>query len=114
MTLDADTRALLAETAFLACITGQTAAARVILAGLGDGGREVMVGQALVEMTEGRPDDAASLLTAAAESGDGYARVFRALALRLAGRAAECDAALAAVPAGDPAVDKMAAALRAA
>lgn len=114
MTLDTDTRSLLAETAFLGCISGQTQAARVILTALGEEGREVMVGRALIEMTEGRPEAAAALLAPTADAGDAYARVFRALALRLAGRAAECEAALAGVPADDPVVERMAAALRAA
>jgi len=107
-----DTRGLLAETAFLAVVTGQTPAARCILAGLGDSGIDVKIGKALIEMTEGRPDTAAALLAADAEAGDGYAGVFRALALRLAGKTAECEAALVGLEGSEPAVDQLAAALR--
>ena len=113
MTDARDIRSLLAETAFLAAVTGQTPAARLILAGLGESGVAVNIGKALIEMTEGRPDAAAALLAADAEAGDGYAGVFRALALRLAGRASECDAVLDGLESNEPAVDQLASALRA-
>jgi hypothetical protein len=113
--LDVETRRLLAECAYLACVTNQPAQARRILgglAGLTPGAREVVVGDAMVALTEGDAEGAVARLRPLADSGDQDGIAFLALALKMAGRGAECDATLHRLPAGDAAADALAASLR--
>lgn len=117
MDFDADTRRLLSEIAYLGCVTNQAARARLILAGLAahaPAAREVVIGEALVCLTEGKPEDAAARLRPLADGGDPHGTAFLALALKLAGRGSEADAALARVVPGDASADALAASLRAA
>lgn len=115
MEIGVETRRLLAEAAYTACVSNQAARAKRILAGLeavSPGGREVVVGNALVDMTEGNADAAAARLRPLADSGDAHGVAFLGLALRLAGRASECEAVLSRVPDGDADAKKLAEALR--
>ena len=110
-----ETRRLLSEVAYVACVSNQPAQAKRILAGLeaiSPGGREVVVGKALVDMTEGNADAAAARLRPLADGGDSLGTAFLGLALKLAGRASECDDVLSRMPDGDADAEKLAAALR--
>lgn len=115
MDFDADTRRLLCEIAYLGCVTNQSARAQRILGGLAaraPDAREVVIGEAMVSLTEGRPEGAAARLRPLAEGGDPHGTAFLALALRIAGRGAESDAVLARLVPGDPSADALAASLR--
>ena len=109
------TRRLLTEIGLLACVTNQVMAAERIAAGLAamaPGSREAAVCAGLAAMTAGRPEEAADRLRGLAESGDPYGAVFFGLALKLAGRAAQAERVLAAIPPGETDVEALAMALR--
>ncbi|CCB66714.1 hypothetical protein [Hyphomicrobium sp. MC1] len=116
MNLDGETRRLLTEIAYLGCVTNQIARTRQILDGLAEGGpvaREVVIGNALLALTEGKPEGAVAGLRALSESGDPYGTAFLALALKLAGRGSELDAVLDRfVPGDDVSTDALVASLR--
>jgi hypothetical protein len=115
MDVPLETRRLLAELAYLACVTNRVDAARRLLAGLAvvaPGSREGVIGEGLVELTAGATEAAIARLRPLAEAGDSYGMVFLGLALKLAGRTAESAALLAKVPAGDRDVEALAGALR--
>ena len=108
-------RKILAETAFLACISNDTARARQIAAGLeavAPHGAEAAIAYALADLTDGDPDGAMRRLRPLADAGDPHALAFLGLSLKVAGRAAERDQVLARIPPGDRAVDDMVAAIK--
>lgn len=115
VTIDTELHRLLTEIAYLGCVTNQGQNARRVLEGLeaaAPGAREVVIGQALVLLTDNKPDAAADALEALASGGDPHGVVFRALALRLAARSSEADATLARLVPGDATADALAASLR--
>jgi hypothetical protein len=115
MDVPIETRRLLVELAYTACVTNQIEAARKLLAGLAviaHGSREVVIGESLVALTVGDAETAISHLRPLAEAHDPYGVVFLGLALKLAGRTAESDSVLAGVSGGEPDVEALAATLR--
>ena len=115
MEIDGKTRRLLTELAYLACISNDVGRARRILDGLSavaPGSRETVIGYALTDMTARDFEASIRKLQPLADLGDPHGMVLYGLALKLAGRANEADRWLARVPAGDPAVEALAAALR--
>jgi hypothetical protein len=109
MDISRDDRALLAEIGFMGSITNRTADARLVLGALPAAGREATIGLALADMTDGRPEEAATRLAALADDTDALA--LRILALRLAGRGSEAERLAGAVPAGDEPAQRLARAL---
>lgn len=96
-------------------MSNDVARARSILGGLGavdPSGAAVVVGHALVDMTMRDFDAAIRRLQPLADAGDPHGAVLLGVALKLAGRAGECEALLARLPKGDPAVEALAGALR--
>ena len=113
--IDVKERRLLTELAYLACLMNDVARARGILDGLAalkPDTVETVIGYALADMTARDFDASIRRLRPPAEAGDPQAAVLLGLALKLAGRMSECEAVLAKVSAGDPAVDALASALR--
>jgi hypothetical protein len=108
MQMNRDERALLAEIGLLGSLVNRTDDARTVLAALPQDAREARIGQALAELTDRRADQAAELLRPLAEGGDVDAQAMRALALHLAGRAAEAARQAIAVPPGDGAAHRLA------
>lgn len=109
------TRKQLTEIAYMACMGNDVARARRILDGLvaaHPGSVETTIGFALADITAGDFNAAINRLRPLSEAGDVHGTVFLGLGLRLAGRSSECEAVLARLPPGDPAADKLAAALR--
>jgi hypothetical protein len=113
--IDVKVRRLLTELAYLACMTNDVLRARKILDGLtavAPDSAETAVGYALADMTARDFESSIRRLQPLADAGDPHGTVLFGLALKLAGRTSESEAALAKVPAGDPAVDALATALR--
>lgn len=113
MEIGIETRRVLAEAGFLACIMNDTARARRILAGIdavAPGAPDAIVGHGLIALTEGDAGGAVDRLRPLADSGDANATALLAVALKLAGRAQECETLLART--GDPALDRLASTLR--
>ena len=108
MQMTREERALLAEIGLLGSLVNRTEDARAVLAALPQDTREAKIGLALAELTDRRADDAAELLRPLAEAGDTDAQAMRALALHLAGRAAEAARQAAAMPPGDSAAHRLA------
>ncbi|MEJ0017885.1 MAG: hypothetical protein WDN25_15210 [Acetobacteraceae bacterium] len=115
MDLDAQTRRLLAELAYLASMSNDVARARRIVDGLAaidPDGAPTVIGYALADMTLRDFEAAIRRLRPLADAGDAHGMVFLGLALKLAGRTSECDAVLSRLPNDDAAVEALAGALR--
>ena len=113
--LNVDLRRLLTELAYLACMSNDLGRARKILDGLSavtPDNPETVIGYALADMTARDFEASIRRLRPLADAGDPHAIVFYGLALKLAGRTSEAEATLARLPAGDPAVEALAGALR--
>ena len=115
MDIDVPTRRLLAELAYVASMSNDVSRARRIVDGLAvvdPDGSATVIGYALADMTARDFEVAIRRLRPLADAGDAHGMVLLGLALKLAGRAGECDALLARLPKDDPAVDALAGALR--
>lgn len=99
----------------MAAMSNDVGRARRILDGLAafdPSSAAVAIGYALADMTMRDFDAAIRRLRPLADQGDLHGAVLLGVALKLAGRAGECDAILAALPTGDPAIAALAGALR--
>ncbi len=115
MTFDSEMHRLVCEIAYLGCVTNQAARARQVLEGLAvdrPDELDVVIGKALVSLTEGKPESAVAVLRPLSGSSDSRGVAFLALALKLAGRGSELDAVLESVVPGDASADALVAALR--
>lgn len=113
--LNVELRRLLTELAYLACMSNDVGRARRIIGGLSavtPNSPEAVIGYALADMTARDFDASIRRLRPLVDSGDLHAIVFYGLALKLAGRGSEAQAVLDRLPAGDPAVEALAGALR--
>lgn len=113
--LDVSVRRLFAELAYIASMSNDVARARRILDGLAavaPDAPETAIGYAVADMTMADFSAAIARLRPLADAGDPHAAALLGVALKLAGRAAECEAVLARMVKGDPAADALAGALR--
>jgi hypothetical protein len=96
-------------------MSNDVARARRIVNGLAvvdPDGPATVIGYAFADLTVCDFEAAIRRLRPLADAGDAHGTVLLGLALKLAGRAGECDTLLARLPKGDPAVEALAEALR--